>query len=153
MVDRGRILCIDAGERRIGLALSDELGLLASPLGVLRRDAGLAPVMEAIAQIARREGVSMVVVGLPLNEDGTFGRQAKRAQNFAQIAGRVLGLPIEMWDERLSTLEAEAVVRAQGRSTRRMRERGQMDAVAAAVILQNYLDARMRERARTGETT
>lgn len=142
---RGRVLAIDAGERRIGLALSDELRLLASPAGVLRRGpAGLAPVVQQIAELARREGVSLVVVGLPLHQDGTPGRQARRARAFANILARGLARPVELWDERQSTQAAEALVRAQGRSTRSLRQRGEMDAIAAAVILQDYLDAHAR---------
>ena len=138
---RGRVLGIDAGERRVGVALSDELRVLASPVGVYDRRNGLAPVLDALATLVEREGVTQIVVGLPLNADGTHGRQARRAVAFAQLAERVLGLPASMWDERLSTREAEAIVRAQGRSTRRVRQAGQMDAVAAAVILQEYLDS------------
>jgi putative Holliday junction resolvase len=139
-VGQGRVLGIDAGERRVGVALSDELRLLASPLCVLDRGHGLAPVLDALAEVARRESVSQLVVGLPLNADGSEGRQAKRAHQFAQVAARVLGMPVELWDERLSTREAEAIVRAQGRSTKRLRQRGHLDAIAAAVILQDYLD-------------
>jgi len=138
---QGRVLGIDAGERRVGVAMSDELRMLASPLCVLDRGHGLAPVLDALTAVAQREGVRQMVVGLPLNADGSQGRQARRALDFAQVAARVVGLPVEMWDERLSTRTAEAIVRAQGRSTRRVRERGQMDAVAAAVILQEYLDS------------
>jgi putative Holliday junction resolvase len=136
----GRVLGIDAGERRVGVALSDELRLLASPLIVLDRGRGLAPVLDALAEVARTEGVAHMVVGLPLNADGTQGRQARRAQDFARVAERVVGVPVEMWDERLSSKEAEEIARAQGRNMRRLRERGQLDAIAAAVILQDYLD-------------
>jgi putative holliday junction resolvase len=139
-VGGGRVLGIDAGERRVGVALSDELHLLATPWGVLDRGNGLAPVLDALIEVARREGVTQMVVGLPLNADGSRGRQAKRAHDFARVAERVVGIPVQMWDERLSTREAEAIVRAQGRSTRRVRQRGELDAVAAAVILQDYLD-------------
>jgi putative Holliday junction resolvase len=98
-------------------------------------------VLDAIASLAAREAVRQVVVGLPLNADGSAGPQAQRAERFAGLVERATGLPVQMWDERLSTHQAEAVLRAQGRSTRRARARGQIDAVAAAVILQNYLDA------------
>jgi putative holliday junction resolvase len=135
------VLGIDAGERRVGLALSDESRLLASPLIVLDRRGGLSSVLEAIAGVATREAVRQVVVGWPLNADGTAGPQAQRAERFASLVERATQLPVELWDERLSTHEAEAVLRAQGRSTRRARARGQIDAVAAAVILQDYLDA------------
>jgi putative Holliday junction resolvase len=124
----------------VGVALSDESRLLASPLAVLDRGRGLAPVLDTLADVARREDVRQLVVGLPLNADGSEGRQAKRARDFARTASRVIGVPVELWDERLSTQEAEAIVRAQGRNTRRLRQRGQIDAVAAAVILQDYLD-------------
>jgi len=134
------VLGIDAGERRVGVAVSDELRLLASPLCVLDRARGLAPVLDALTAVARREGIARLVVGLPLNADGSQGQQARRAQDFARVAARVVGLPVELWDERLSTREAEAIVRAQGRNTRRARQRGELDAIAAAVILQDYLD-------------
>jgi putative Holliday junction resolvase len=84
--------------------------------------------------------VGSVIVGLPVNADGSEGPQARRAQAFARVAARVLGVPVSLWDERLSTLEAEAIVRDQGRNVRRLRQRGEIDAVAAAVILQDYLD-------------
>jgi putative pre-16S rRNA nuclease len=141
-VPEGRVLGIDAGERRVGVALSDELRLLARPVTVLDRRRGLSPVLDTLSSMARDEGVGQVVVGLPLNADGSAGPQAKRARAFAALLTRVIALPVVLWDERLSSKEAESIVRAQGRSTRRLRQRGQMDAVAAAVILQDYLDHR-----------
>ncbi len=135
------MLGIDAGERRVGVAMSDELRLLASPLTVLdRRPHGLAPVLDALAAIVHKEHVRAMVIGLPLNADGSVGPQARRAQEFARVAERVVGVPVSLWDERLSTREAEAIVRAQGRNVRRLRQRGELDAVAAAAILQDYLD-------------
>jgi putative Holliday junction resolvase len=138
------VLGIDAGERRVGVAMSDELRMLASPVTVLDRRGGLAPVLDALADLARREGATQLVVGLPLNADGSEGPQARRAHDFARVAARVVGLPVEMWDERLSTREAEEVIRAQGRNLRRVRQQGKLDAVAAAAILQDYLDAQYR---------
>ena len=134
------MLGVDAGERRVGLALSDESRLLASPVTVLDRRHGLAPVLDSVLDLTRREHVTHIVVGLPLNADGSEGTQARRARDFARVATRVTGLPVEMWDERLSTREAEAIVRAQGRKVRRVRQRGELDAIAAAAILQDYLD-------------
>jgi len=144
----GRVLGVDAGERRVGVALSDELRLLARPVTVLDRRQGLAPVLDALIALARREDARLLVVGWPLNADGSRGRQAERAEKFARVAERVVGLPVELWDERLSTAEAEAMLREQGVNMRRVRQRGQVDAVAAAVILQDYLDAKTRERGR-----
>jgi putative holliday junction resolvase len=140
----GRVLGIDAGERRVGLALSDELRLLASPLNVLDRRHGVASVLEAIAALAVREQVKHVVVGLPLNADGSVGPQAQRATRFAEAVEQATGLPVQLWDERLTTHQAEALLRAQGRNMRRLRAKGHIDAVAAAVILQDYLDAEQR---------
>jgi putative holliday junction resolvase len=134
------VLGVDAGERRVGLALSDPTHLLASPLTVLDRRNGLAPVLDALVLLVQKEGVGHMVVGLPLNADGSEGRQARRAREFAQTAERVVGVPVHMWDERLSTRAAEDVLRAQGRNLRRVRRRGELDAIAAAAILQDYLD-------------
>ncbi len=133
------MLGIDAGERRIGLALSDELHLLASPLAVLDRGRGLAPVLDQLLAIATRERVQHLVVGLPLNADGSEGPQARRARDFARTAARVLGLPVTLWDERLSTQEASAIARSN-----RRRRGAPVDDLAAAVILQDYLDAQRR---------
>jgi putative Holliday junction resolvase len=138
------VLGVDAGERRVGVALSDELRLLASPVTVLDRRRGLAPVLDALTDLARREGATQLVIGLPLNADGSEGPQARRAHDFARVAARVIGLPVQMWDERLSTREAEDIVRAQGRNLRRVRARRELDAIAAATILQDYLDAQRR---------
>ena len=134
------MLGIDAGERRVGVAISDQTRLIATPLTVLDRQRGLGPVLDRLTQLALREDVERVVVGLPLNADGSEGPQARRARDFARVASRVLALPVELWDERLSTQEAEAIVRDQGRNPKRLRERGQIDAIAAAVILQDFLD-------------
>lgn len=146
-MSQGRVLAVDAGEKRVGLAVSDELRVLASPLGTLRRTGKLSDLVAQVAATARREAVERVVVGLPLHADGTEGRQAKRARTFARALERLLGRPVELWDERLSTREAEAAARAQGRSMRRLRAAGVIDAMAAAIILQEYLDAGRRNRA------
>jgi putative Holliday junction resolvase len=136
----GKVLGVDAGERRVGVAMSDELRVLATPLTILDRGKGLAPVLDALADVARREGVVKMVVGLPFNADGSEGRQARRARDFARVAERVVGIPVELWDERNSTLGAEEIIRSQGRNLKRLRRQGQIDAVAAAVLLQDYLD-------------
>jgi putative holliday junction resolvase len=133
---RSRVLGIDAGERRVGVALSDELHLLATPLTVLDRRHGLAPVLDALLDVVQQSSVELVVVGLPLNADGSEGRQARRSRDFARAAERVLRVPIALWDERLSTQEARALLRARGG-----KQPEHVDAVAAAVILQDYLDS------------
>lgn len=144
----GRVLGVDAGEKRVGLAMSDETGLLASPFQVLTRSGPLSETLHAIGRVIAEHAVQSVVVGLPLNVDGSEGKQAKRARHFAERLERVAQLPVLLWDERLSTREAEALVRGRGRSLRARRGRGEIDALAAAVFLQDFLDAEQRERAR-----
>lgn len=144
-----RILGIDSGERRIGLAISDETELVARPLLVIqRREDALRQALDQIRDVAAREGAERLVVGLPLNADGSEGHQAKRARALARLLEKVVERPVEFWDERLSSVEAERMLREQGRSPRRVREAGGIDAYAAAVILQDYLDAQARERSR-----
>jgi putative pre-16S rRNA nuclease len=137
-----KVLGIDAGERRIGIALSDELHLLATPLTILDRGNGLAPVLDSLRELLQRESISRIIVGLPLHADGSEGPQARRARDFARVAERVLGQPVTLWDERLSTQEARSIIRSRGGRRRRY-----VDAVAAAVILQDYLDVQRRTAA------
>jgi putative Holliday junction resolvase len=133
-----RILGLDVGERRIGLAISTPEGRLAVPLRVLERR-GDAADMEAIAALARAEQVETLVIGHPLSMDGSAGPQARRVEAFARRLAKATGLPFELWDERLSSVQAERSVRPL-----RGRRRAPSDDLAAAIILQGYLD---RQRA------
>ena len=131
-----RVLALDVGERRIGVALSDPSGLLASPLTTIthrRRDVD----QQAIAEMVREHKVGKVVVGHPLSLDGTTGPQARRVERWSQDLCDRLEVPVVLWDERLSTAEAERLMREAGRRA----ERSRIDSLAAAVILQSYLDA------------
>jgi putative holliday junction resolvase len=119
--------------------LSDELHLLATPLTVLDRRRGLRAILDDLLALAERDSVDHVVVGLPLNANGSEGPQARRAREFAALVQRVLQRPVTLWDERLSTQEAHALLHARGG-----RKPEHVDAVAAAVILQDYLDAQRR---------
>jgi len=133
-------LGLDIGEKRIGVALSDPSGILASPLTrVHASDTGDA--IEAIAQLVRQYEVGLVIAGLPYSMDGSLGQQAERVQDFLQKLSQHLEIPIETWDERLSTVAAERMMIEAG--VGRERRRKQVDAAAAALILQGYLD-RMR---------
>lgn len=129
---------LDPGGRRIGVALSDPTGLLASAHSVLRRTT-LDRDLEALRTIASENDVGLVVVGLPLHLSGREGGEAERAREFALRVGEALGLPIEMVDERLSSVEAERQL--QESRVRRVRWKERLDAVAAAVVLQGYLDS------------
>jgi len=142
-----RILALDVGERRIGVALSDPTQTLARSLLVLdRRDDKEA--LKRVAALVREQGVERVVVGYPLSLRGDVGPQAERVGRFARALARVLEVPVEMWDERYSTVDAERILREQGIGGRKRRRR--IDATAAAVILQSYLDAQAQRRSERG---
>ncbi|MEW6731391.1 MAG: Holliday junction resolvase RuvX [Acidobacteriota bacterium] len=131
-----RILAIDYGERRLGLAISDELQMTARPLKTLAR----LPKEQALIQIAQivcENGVGSVVVGLPLRLDGTHGDAAARVEKFIALLGERLSCPVLAWDERLSSYEAEERMRAAGLNTAARRAR--IDEFAALVILEDYL--------------
>jgi len=139
MLPRVRTLGIDLGERRIGLALSDEDGVLASPLGTVQRTGDRAAVRE-IARIVREREVGDVVLGLPLRLDGTEGPAAAGARAFAERLGAEIERPIHLWDERMTTVQAERAMIEGG--ARRSERREKIDRVAAAILLQSFLDAR-----------
>jgi putative Holliday junction resolvase len=138
-----RVLALDVGTRRIGLALSDALGLTAQPLAVLERR-GAATDLETIARLAGEHQVVTILVGLPLTLAGARGPQARLVETFARrLQGRV-AVPIELVDERLTTAESERLLLAADASRRkRKRVRDQM---AAQLILQQYLERRRTRR-------
>jgi putative Holliday junction resolvase len=136
-----RVLGLDFGEKRIGLAVSDPFGGTAQPLGVVER-CSLAEDIERIGDTARRQQAGKIVVGLPLNMDGSVGPQARRVRRFAARLRRELGLDVTLWDERMSSAEAEKTLLLA--DERRSRRRELRDAIAAAVVLQGYLDAQQR---------
>ena len=138
----GRLLALDIGARRIGVALSDPTGLLASPLTALSAQ-GRKRDVAAVLDLAREHGVDGIVVGLPVSLDGELHGQGRTVAAFAKALAAESPVPVETWDERFSTAEAEALLRQSGRQP--SRERGRVDAAAAAVILQGFLDARRRE--------
>jgi len=140
----GRLISVDWGEVRIGLALSDESQFLATPLETLvRRPGKRFPMPRFTALVAAHAPVG-VVVGLPLTGEGDEAASAVAARELAsQIGGRT-GLPVELWDERMSTARALGLIREQGGSTRGRRE--DVDALAAAVLLQHFLDSRRSPR-------
>ena len=132
-----RILALDLGERRTGVALSDSLGWLATPLTVLK-SSGREAELAAIVELVQSHRVEQVVVGYPRSLDGSVGPQAQRVDKFvAQLRNHLPEVPVILWDERLSTAQAERLVHETGRRVQRER----IDAAAAAVILQSYLDA------------
>jgi putative Holliday junction resolvase len=135
-----RALGVDPGTKRIGLAISDRSGTIASPLTVLQRSRSAQHDMNEIARIARDAGAEVVVVGLPLNMDGSHGPAAKRAVAEAQRLATVVGVPVEMHDERRTTVSADRSMLDAGLNAIERRQR--VDKVAAAIMLQSWLDAR-----------
>jgi putative Holliday junction resolvase len=139
---KGRILAVDWGERRIGLALSDETQTLAQPLTTLTRRAGKRfPMAQLLEHLSRNQVVS-IIVGLPLNEEGVEGDAAHAARALADDIKRRVGsdLEVSMWDERMTTARVLAAVREMGGSTRG--RKADVDAMAAALLLQHYLDTK-----------
>jgi putative Holliday junction resolvase len=136
----GRILGLDWGVVRIGLALSDESQTLASPLGTLVRRPGKRLPMPRLLELIAEHRPIGIVVGLPLTPEGDEGESAIESRMLAESVAARTGLPVELWDERLTTARALRAVREQGGSTRGRKE--DVDALAAAVLLQHFLDAR-----------
>ena len=134
-----RILCLDVGERRIGLAISDPGGMLATPLGFIERK-HLRWDIDQVVGHALDSGAERIVGGMPLSLNGRVGPQAKKVEAFLKALRRGTELPVDAVDERFTTAEAERLLRQAGRQP--SRNRGEVDAAAAAVILQEYLDNR-----------
>jgi len=133
-----RILGLDVGERTIGVAVSDALGMTAQGLEVIRRRTWEEDV-KRLREISEQYDVSTIVVGFPKNMNGTIGPQAQAAAAFAERLAAELGLPVKLWDERLTTMEAERLLLAADVS--RSKRRKVIDKMAAVLILQSYLQA------------
>jgi putative Holliday junction resolvase len=134
-----RVLALDVGERRIGVAVSDPTGTVARPVGSVQRGARERD-LAAIGALVAEHGAELVVVGQPLTLRGEVGPQAERVESYAQVLREALSVPVRLWDERYSTVTAEEILR-QGHRRRKCREKEEVDAVAAAVILQSFLDS------------
>ena len=140
-----RVLGIDLGRRRIGLAVSDATGTLARPLRTIERGPSdrrtIAALVDAVQQLAAEpDGLAQVVIGLPRHLDGSPSDETAHVTQMADALGRRIGMPVAMQDERLSSREAESRLALRERDWRKRKAR--LDAAAAAVILQDYLDAR-----------
>jgi putative Holliday junction resolvase len=125
------------------MAVSDPLGLTAQPLPPLRRETDTR-LIEQVSSVVREKEVRKVVVGLPVNMDGSKGPMAEAAERFAEALRAALNLPVELWDERLTSWEAEERLREAGMSRRKEREKGTVDRMAAQILLQSYMEARRK---------
>ena len=134
-----RIMAIDYGDQRIGLAVSDLLGLLCGEAWTMQ-EWDMERASKRIAEEARAREVETLVLGLPKNMDGSEGVRAEKSRAFRELLLRDTGLPVVLWDERRSSIEAHAILHANGR--REKNHRKNVDAVAASLILEGYLGSR-----------
>jgi len=132
-----RIMGLDIGEKRIGVALSDPIGILASPLTQINRTGNRAAI-EAILELVHQYEVEHIIAGLPYSRDGSLGPQAQKVGSFLRKLSEQLDIPVETWDERYTTMTAEDKMIEAG--IRKDKRKKQIDAAAAAIILQDYLD-------------
>ena len=134
---RGRILGVDFGDRRTGLAISDVSRFLAGGIGTVS-PGGIAATVKAVAEIAAEQGAVAAVVGLPRNMDGTEGSRAERCREFALMLADEAGIPVAMTDERLTTVASSRYLNET--DTRGKKRKGVIDTLSAEIILQNTLD-------------
>lgn len=132
-----RILAVDFGDARTGLAVSDPSGFLAVPLCVLH-ETGFDATMRKVAQAAKEQGAELIVVGYPKNMNGTVGPRAEKSERFAAALHELSGVETRLWDERCTTMSASVFMNAT--DTRGKKRKNVIDAAAAAIILQDYLD-------------
>ena len=136
---QSRVLALDLGKKRIGMALSDELGVTAQGLETLERT-NIREDLARISQLAADKSVSLILMGNPLHMSGREGRQAEYARDFGERLRAASGIPVEFWDERLTTVAAQRVLRESGISIEK-RARA-IDRLAAVILLESYLDSK-----------
>jgi putative Holliday junction resolvase len=145
LATQGRVMAIDLGEKRIGVAISDTTGTLARAYGVLARKSRRED-FERFGRIIAEQDVTLVVMGLPITLAGEEGQRAAWVRDYAAGFQQHLTIPLVFWDESLTTKEAEASLRAQGKRGKKIKER--VDAVAAAFILESFLTAERQKKAK-----
>lgn len=146
-----RILGLDYGSKTVGVAMSDPLGLTAQGIEIIRRkeENKLRRTLARIEELCRENQVETIVVGLPKNMNNTLGDRAQKSLDFGEMLKRRTGLPVVMWDERLTTVEANRTLMEAG--IRRERRKDYVDALAAVFILKGYLDTLSMRRKEHGE--
>ena len=132
------MLGVDFGDARIGLSVCDELEILATPLCTVKSES-MRKNIDKVAEIAKRESVQKIVLGLPLNMDGTEGVRASKTRSFGNVLQKVSGVPVEYFDERLSSVEAEEIMETV--QLKKSKRKNVIDRIAAQIILQSYMDA------------
>lgn len=134
-----RILALDYGTKRVGVAISDEMLMLAQPVEYILAEPP-SGLFDRIRELVKEREVGLVIVGMPRNMDGTYGPAAAKVQEFVESLKKVLSVPVKTWDERLTTVQANRFLREANVRQKKSRER--VDKIAAAILLQSYLDAR-----------
>ena len=132
-----RILALDHGTRRVGVAVSDELQLIAQPLEYIPPEP-FADFLQRLKEILREKEISLIVIGMPRNMDGSYGPAALKVQEFVAALKDAVTVPIKTWDERLTTVQAQKFLIAGG--VRRKQRKEKVDQTAAAILLQSYLE-------------
>jgi putative holliday junction resolvase len=139
-----RVLGIDFGERRVGLALSDPSATIATPLPTIVRRAGKRPPVAAIVEIIQKNDVDRAVVGLPLDLSGEETEWTAQVREFGKKVSERAGIPVDFLDERLTSVQAERAVRSIGLKRGEREQKGRIDAAAAVLLLQTFLDRQTR---------
>ena len=134
-----RLMGLDVGDRTIGVALSDELGITAQPLTVIRRTESVKKDLAEVRRLVEENGVGKIIIGLPLMMDGTVGIQAEKVEAFTEALRRRVRADIVMWDERLTTSEVERMLIAADESRAKRKE--VIDKLEASIILRSYMDS------------
>ena len=134
-----KIIALDVGDKTIGVAASDELGITAQPVTVIERTTSIKADLRTVEQLVYEHNASKVVVGIPIMLDGTLGIQAGKVTEFVERLAKRLRVPVEIWDERMTTLEAER--RLIDADVSRTKRKKIIDKLAATLILQSYLEA------------
>lgn len=140
-----KIMAVDFGDSRTGIAVCDKSEMLASPLTVIT-EYHFDRCAERVAELARQERAELIVVGFPKNMDNTVGEKAEKCAEFSRLVGELSGIPTELWDERLTTVSAHNYLNVT--NVRGKKRRAVVDAVAATIILETYLERR-KNRNRT----
>jgi putative Holliday junction resolvase len=142
----GRVLALDYGERRIGVAVSDPTRTIAQPLPTIVRRRGQRPPYARIVALVQEWEIELIVVGLPIESSGDEGPQSERVREFAEALARRAGVSLAFWDERLTSARARRELLHLDLPAAARREKARVDAIAAALILQSYLDASSDDR-------
>jgi putative Holliday junction resolvase len=139
-MEEKRVLCIDYGRKRVGIAIGDPLGVIATPLMTIER----TRVEEELTKLIKEYSIELIVIGNPVRTDGVVGKRENEVKEFARFIEKTFSIGVKLWDERYSTQEAERYMREM--EEKPSRDKGKVDRIAATLILQSYLDYRNQKK-------